>query len=42
MHKRHVLRATTLCDGSRPENSGEHSWHLALYALTFLISRGLR
>jgi putative hydrolase of HD superfamily len=27
-----VLRATTLCDGSRPENSGEHSWHLALYA----------
>lgn len=29
-----VLRATTLFDGSRPENSGEHSWHLALYALT--------
>lgn len=28
-----VLRATTLCDGSRVENSGEHSWHLALYAL---------
>jgi putative hydrolases of HD superfamily len=28
-----VLRATTLGDGSRPENSGEHSWHLALYAL---------
>lgn len=28
-----VLRATTLNDGSRPENSGEHSWHLALYAL---------
>jgi putative hydrolase of HD superfamily len=28
-----VLRATTLTDGSRPENSGEHSWHLALYAL---------
>jgi putative hydrolases of HD superfamily len=28
-----VLRATTLIDGSRPENSGEHSWHLALYAL---------
>jgi putative hydrolase of HD superfamily len=28
-----VLRATTLCDGSRPENSGEHSWHIALYAL---------
>lgn len=29
-----VMRATTLCDGSRRENSGEHSWHLALYALT--------
>ncbi|MDP3263489.1 MAG: HD domain-containing protein [Tabrizicola sp.] len=28
-----VLRATTLVDGSRTENSGEHSWHLALYAL---------
>ena len=28
-----ILRATTLVDGSRPENSGEHSWHLALYAL---------
>jgi putative hydrolase of HD superfamily len=28
-----VLRATSLCDGSRRENSGEHSWHLALYAL---------
>ena len=28
-----VLRATTLCDGSRPENSAEHSWHLALYAM---------
>jgi putative hydrolase of HD superfamily len=30
---KHVMRATTLVDGSRPENSGEHSWHLALYAL---------
>ena len=29
-----VLRATTLCDGSRRENSGEHSWHIALYAMT--------
>ena len=28
-----VLRATKLCDGSRNENSGEHSWHIALYAL---------
>ena len=25
-----VLRQTTLCDGSRAENSAEHSWHLAL------------
>lgn len=28
-----VLRRTTLCDGSRAENSAEHSWHLALAAL---------
>ncbi|NUB43826.1 HD domain-containing protein [Fertoebacter nigrum] len=28
-----VLRASTLGDGSRRENAGEHSWHLALYAL---------
>lgn len=28
-----VLRANTLCDASRPENSGEHSWHIALYAM---------
>lgn len=28
-----VLRATTLVDGSRRENSGEHSWHLTLYAM---------
>ena len=28
-----VTRATTLCDASRYENSAEHSWHLALYAL---------
>ncbi|MCI5111141.1 MAG: HD domain-containing protein [Marivita sp.] len=28
-----VLRATTLCDGSRYENSAEHSWRIALYAL---------
>jgi putative hydrolase of HD superfamily len=27
-----VLRRTTLCDGSRAENSAEHSWHLALMA----------
>jgi len=28
-----VLRGTTLCDGSRQENTGEHSWHIALYAM---------
>ena len=28
-----VVRGTTLNDGSRYENSGEHSWHIALYAL---------
>ena len=28
-----TLRATTLCDGSRRENSAEHSWHIALYAM---------
>jgi putative hydrolase of HD superfamily len=35
-----VLRATTLVDGSRPENSGEHSWHLALYALVLSDQAG--
>ncbi|MDQ2093024.1 HD domain-containing protein [Rhodalgimonas zhirmunskyi] len=29
-----VIRANRLCDGSRYENTAEHSWHLALYALT--------
>lgn len=28
-----VLRATSIADGSRFENSGEHSWHLALFAM---------
>jgi len=28
-----VLRGTTLNDGSRNENTAEHSWHIALYAL---------
>ena len=28
-----VLRRTPLTDGSRPENSAEHSWHLVLAAL---------
>src|SRR5215217_3817756 len=31
---KHVQRRTRLMDGSRVENSAEHSWHLALYALT--------
>jgi putative hydrolase of HD superfamily len=35
-----VLRATTLADGSRPENSGEHSWHLALYAMVLADQAG--
>ena len=35
-----VLRATTLVDGSRPENSGEHSWHLALYAMILADQAG--
>ena len=29
-----VSRGTTLNDGSRKENSAEHSWHIALYVLT--------
>ncbi|WP_380052019.1 HD family hydrolase [Falsihalocynthiibacter sp. SS001] len=28
-----ILRATPIHDDSRPENSAEHSWHVALYAL---------
>lgn len=28
-----ITRATKLADGSRYENSGEHSWHIALFAL---------
>lgn len=35
-----VYRATTLVDGSRRENSGEHSWHLALYALILADQAG--
>ena len=35
-----VLRATALVDRSRPENSGEHSWHLALYALVLADQAG--
>lgn len=29
-----VLRASLLTDGSRRENTGEHSWHIALFAMT--------
>lgn len=29
-----VLRANRICDSTRRENSAEHSWHIALYALT--------
>ena len=32
---REVERQNLLLDGSRVENSAEHSWHLALYALAF-------
>ena len=35
-----VLRATSLVDGSRPENSGEHSWHLTLYAMVLADQAG--
>ena len=30
---KNVIRASTLHDASRRENSAEHSWHVALYAL---------
>lgn len=29
-----VLRQSPIADGSRRENSAEHSWHLALFAMT--------
>ena len=35
-----TLRATGLCDGSRRENSGEHSWHIALYAMVLADQAG--
>lgn len=35
-----VLRATTVLEGARPENSGEHSWHLALYAMVLADQAG--
>lgn len=33
-----VARANVLIDGSRAENSAEHSWHVALYAMVFGLS----
>ena len=30
---KHILRQTLLTDGSRRENSAEHSWHIALMAI---------
>lgn len=35
-----VSRATRLTDGSRFENSAEHSWHLTLFALTLAPHAG--
>lgn len=35
-----VTRASPLADNSRKENSGEHSWHIALYALILADQAG--
>ncbi|MDO5613522.1 MAG: HD domain-containing protein [Paracoccus sp. (in: a-proteobacteria)] len=35
-----VARANVLMDGSRAENSAEHSWHVALYAMVFGAGAG--
>lgn len=35
-----VLRATPISDSSRRENSGEHSWHIAMYALVLADQAG--
>lgn len=35
-----ILRATPVLEGARPENSGEHSWHLTLYALVLADQAG--
>src|SRR5580765_1538568 len=35
-----VLRRNSISDGSRRENSGEHSWHLALMALVLAPHSG--
>ena len=33
-----VLRQSMLADGSRQENSAEHSWHLAMTAMTLTLA----
>ncbi|SNS74644.1 HD domain-containing protein [Tropicimonas sediminicola] len=35
-----VLRATPIADNSRRENSAEHSWHIAMYALVLADEAG--
>jgi putative hydrolase of HD superfamily len=35
-----VLRQSTIVNRSRRENSAEHSWHLAMFALVFAEDRG--
>jgi putative hydrolase of HD superfamily len=35
-----VLRASRLVDGSRQENSAEHSWHVALFAVVLADQAG--
>lgn len=35
-----VLRASRLIDGSRRENSAEHSWHIMLYAMVLADQAG--
>lgn len=35
-----VLRASRLIDGSRRENSAEHSWHIMMYALVLADQAG--
>ncbi len=35
-----VLRGTPICDNSRRENTAEHSWHIAMFALVFADHAG--
>ena len=35
-----ILRASPIGDGSRHENSAEHSWHIAMYALVLAEQAG--